>query len=91
MVDESRLLELEDMSVRARCAMFRDMKKDILNTQDRIFKRLDEIEKLINSHAIGVQNVYEKFNKLFELMESKKEIDEGFRLEMAEFVRKIKR
>jgi hypothetical protein len=60
----------------------------IMDGQVKVLKRLDEIEKMINSHAIGVQNVYDKFNKLLEEIDSKKEIDEGFRLEMAEFVRK---
>lgn len=72
--------EIEDNIRRASC--------DIFANQKRIMDRIEEIEKLIQSHAIGVQNVYDKFNNIFEELENKKNDDEEFRLEMAEYIRK---
>ena len=40
------------------------LRKDILKFKEELTIRMDEIEKLIQSHAVGVQNVYDEFKKI---------------------------
>jgi hypothetical protein len=42
----------------------REASHDIFANQDRIMNRMNEIEKLVNSHAVGVKNVYEEMKEI---------------------------
>lgn len=68
----------------------KEQSHDIFANQKRVMDRINEIEKLINSHAIGVQNVYNSIQDLRDKYDNLSKTSKSYRkiVELMEDIKK---